>query len=93
MNNLLITYGLLEAHAYHTCMHHTLAFNLLDSVCGLLETHASRTCMHRARARRRVQGELSLRLAATDSARVGEAGLVRRELAVDGFRVTGYNRE
>ena len=46
-----------------------------------------------ARARRRVQGELSLRLAATDSARVGEAGLVRRELAVDGFRVTGYNRE
>ena len=43
--------------------------------------------MHRARARQRVQGELSLRLAAADSARVGEAGLVRRELAVDGFRV------
>ena len=35
-----------------------------------------------ARARWRVQGELSLRLAAADSARVGEAGLVRRELAV-----------
>ena len=69
------------------------AFNLLDRVCGLLETHASRTCMH-ARARWRVQGELSPRLAAADSARVGEAGLVRRELAVNGFRVTGYyNRE
>ena len=49
--------------------------------------------MHRARARRRVQGELSPRLAAADSARVGEAGLVGRELAVNGFRVTGYNRE
>ena len=43
-----------------------------------------------ARARWRVQGELSLRLAAADSARVGEAGLIRRELAVNGFRVTGY---
>ena len=46
-----------------------------------------------ARARWRVQGELSPRLAAADSARVGEAGLVRRELAVNGFRVTGHNRE
>ena len=54
--------------------------------------HLALACTPRARGGD-VQGELSPRLAAADSARVGEAGLVRRELAVNGFRVTGYNRE